>query len=272
MLLIVGDGPMARALDANLRRAGAAPPLRWWRRLGDSGKMPQAAVIVVAVSDRAIADAAAQAARAQAAPAVLLHCAGALAPEEVFAGLGAAGAGLLHPLTSIATGAESLERVHFAIQGDLPGREAARAIVAQLGGVALELPDGADALAAYHAAAALVSNASVGLVDAGVELMASLGLDRARATAALAALLDSTARNLSSVGLPAALTGPIARGDAAVVERHLRALAAHPELDALYRATARRVTKVAVEKGRADAEALARIRELLGFTASPDMK
>ncbi|HZS36296.1 MAG TPA: DUF2520 domain-containing protein [Polyangia bacterium] len=268
-LLIVGDGPVARALDANLARAGAAPA-RWWRKRG--GKMPQAGVALLAVSDRAIAEAAAEVVRAQAAPPVLLHCAGALPPDEVFAGLGAPGVGLLHPLTSIATGAETLERVHFAIQGDLAGRSAARAIVALVGGAPLELPEGADALAGYHAAAALVSNAAVALVDAGVELFASLGLERAGATRALAALLDSTARNLSSVGLPDALTGPIARGDAGVVERHLRALAAHPALDALYRATARRVTKVAVEKGRADAESIAKIRKLLGFTGSPDLK
>jgi predicted short-subunit dehydrogenase-like oxidoreductase (DUF2520 family) len=82
---------------------------------------------------------------------------------------------------------------------------------------------------------------------------------------ALAALLGSTARNLATIGLPDALTGPIARGDVQTVERHLAALAA-PEwapADALYRATARPVTRVAAEKGRATAAQLARILALL---------
>jgi len=105
MLLVVGDGPVARALDANLRRANV-PAARWWRKLG--GKMPQAQIVVVAVSDRAIAEASAEVVRAQTAPPVLLHCAGALAPEEVFAGIAAAGVGLMHPLTSIAKGDEAL--------------------------------------------------------------------------------------------------------------------------------------------------------------------
>jgi predicted short-subunit dehydrogenase-like oxidoreductase (DUF2520 family) len=65
-------------------------------------------------------------------------------------------------------------------------------------------------------------------------------------------------------GLPAALTGPIERGDAAVVERHLDALGDAPELARLYRGTARRVWALAVQKGRADAAALERIAALLG--------
>jgi hypothetical protein len=43
----------------------------------------------------------------------------------------------------------------------------------------------------------------------------------------------------------------------------LAALAGDPELDALYRASARRVADVAARKGRATPEALARIRALL---------
>jgi predicted short-subunit dehydrogenase-like oxidoreductase (DUF2520 family) len=108
-----------------------------------------------------------------------------------------------------------------------------------------------------------VSNHAVGLVDAAVELLESVGLDGARATGALAALLGSTVRNLESVGLPDALTGPIARGDAAVVARHLEALAGWPAIATLYRTTASRVAEVAAEKGRAAPEALARIRALL---------
>jgi len=108
-----------------------------------------------------------------------------------------------------------------------------------------------------------VSNHAVALVDAGVEVLTSVGLDRAQATRALAGLLASTAANLSRVGLPEALTGPIARGDVAVVARHLLALRPLGEIAALYRVTARRVSKVAAEKGRAGRDALLRIAALL---------
>src|SRR6185503_13839633 len=118
----------------------------------------------------------------------------------------------------------------------------------------------AEQLPRYHAAAALVSNHAVGLVDAGVELLTSVGLERATAVRALAA---STAANLERVGLPEALTGPIARGDVAVIARHILALRPHAEIAALYRATARRVSKVAADKGRATRDALLRIAALL---------
>jgi predicted short-subunit dehydrogenase-like oxidoreductase (DUF2520 family) len=267
-LLVVGDGPVARALATALARSGA-PPARWWRGHPQGGAPSPADVVVLAVRDAAIGDAAATvvrqfAARQIAAP-VLLHCAGAVPSAEAFAQLDPAprGRGLVHPLRAFAGGPDdaALAGTVFAVEGDPAGRAAAVELVARLGGKPLFLE--AAELARYHAAAALVSNHSVGLVDAAVELLGGLGLPRPAATAALAALLASTARNLEAVGLPAALTGPIARGDVAVVARHLDALADAPALAALYRATARRVTDVAAQKGAASADALVRIRGLV---------
>jgi predicted short-subunit dehydrogenase-like oxidoreductase (DUF2520 family) len=264
-ILVVGDGAAARALSAALQ-AAEAPALRWWRKSGEP--LPAADVVVLAVRDEAIGEMAAQImARLDddVTPPILLHCAGALPAEEAFAGLKRRplGVGVLHPLRSLAGRDEdaNFAGVVFAVEGDGPGREAALRLVERIGGAPLVLE--AAQLGAYHAAAALVSNHSVALVDAGVELLAGVGLDRAQATAALVSLLASTAANLQRVGLPAALTGPIARGDVAVVARHLLALRPLVEIAALYRATARRVTKVATEKGRATRDALVRIMALL---------
>ena len=264
-LLIVGDGPVARALATALQAADMAP-LRWWRRQGSP--LPQADVVVLAVRDEAIGDMAAQImARVDddATPPILLHCAGAVPAEEAFSSLSRRplGVGVLHPLRSIAGGERDAELggTVFAVEGDGPGREAALRLVERLGGTALVLE--AEQLPRYHAAAALVSNHAVGLVDAAVELLGAVGLERGQATRALAGLLASTAANLERVGLPDALTGPIARGDVAVVARHLLALRPLPDLAALYRATARRVAKVAADKGRAGRDALLRIAALL---------
>ena len=264
-LLVVGDGPVARALAGALDAADQAP-LRWSRRAGTA--MPHADVIVLAVRDEAIGEVATQIMAGvddEATPPILLHCAGALPAEEAFAGLKRRplGVGVVHPLRALA-GADSdaqLGGTVFAVEGDGPGREAALRLVERVGGTPLVLE--AEQLPRYHAAAALVSNHAVALVDAGVELLTSVGLGRPQATTALAALLASTATNLSRVGLPDALTGPIARGDVAVVARHLLALRPLDEIAALYRATARRVSKVAAEKGRAGRDALLRIAALL---------
>jgi predicted short-subunit dehydrogenase-like oxidoreductase (DUF2520 family) len=264
-LLVVGDGPVARALTAALEAADVTP-LRWTRKDGQA--LPAADVAVLAVRDEAIGEVAAQImARVddETTPPILLHCAGALPAEEAFATLKRRplGVGVVHPLRSLA-GAEGdahLAGTVFAVEGDGPGREAALRLVERVGGTPLVLE--AEQLARYHAAAALVSNHAVGLVDAGVELLTSVGLDKAQATAALAALLASTAANLQRVGLPEALTGPIARGDVAVVARHVLALRPLGEIAALYRVTARRVAKVAADKGRAGRDALLRIAALL---------
>lgn len=264
-LLVVGDGPVARALAAALEEAEAAP-LRWSRRAG--GALPAADVVVLAVRDEAIGEMAAQIMSGvddASTPPILLHCAGALPAEEAFAALKRRplGVGVLHPLRALAgaPGDAALGGTVFAVEGDGPGREAALRLVERVGGTPLVLE--AEQLPRYHAAAALVSNHAVALVDAGVELLTSVGLPRPTATRALAALLGSTVANLERVGLPEALTGPIARGDVAVVARHLLALRPHAEILALYRATARRVSKVAAEKGRATRDALVRIAALL---------
>jgi predicted short-subunit dehydrogenase-like oxidoreductase (DUF2520 family) len=264
-VLVVGDGPVARALATSLA-AGGSTPLRWWRR--SDQPLPAADVVVLAVRDEAIAEVAAlvmASVSADDVPPILLHCAGALPAEEAFAPLSRRplGVGVLHPLRALAgaVGDEILTGTIFAIEGDEPGKLAALRIVNRIGGEPLVLD--ARQLPRYHAAAALVSNHAVGLVDAGVELLTALGLSPAQATRALAQLLASTAANLLRVGLPEALTGPIARGDVTVIARHLLALVSHADVLALYRATARRVTGVAAEKGRATADALARIRALL---------
>jgi predicted short-subunit dehydrogenase-like oxidoreductase (DUF2520 family) len=260
MRLIVGDGAVARALSGALAERGE-PPLRWSRRAG--GPMPPAEVVVLAVRDQAIAPVAAQVMAALPEPPVLLHCAGALRGDEPFGELAVRprGAALLHPLRSLVGASEDLQLsgTVFGVEGDAVGRAAALAIVAAVGGVPLLL-DG-ESLGRYHAAAALVSNATLGLVDAAASLLESAGLPRARATKSLAALLGSTVRNLDELGLPEALTGPIARGDVAVVARHLQALP--PALGPLYRVTARRVVRLAAEKGRASLEALEEISRLL---------
>ena len=170
----------------------------------------------------------------------------------------------MHPLRAspAPTSDAQLGGVVFAVEGDGPGREAALRLVERVGGMPLVLEARAAARATTRRRRWCRTTRSA-LVDAGVELLESVGLDRAQATAALAALLASTARNLGRVGLPEALTGPIARGDVAVVARHLLALRPFGDMVALYRATARRVAKVAADKGRATRDALVRIAALL---------
>ncbi|MGH2487348.1 MAG: DUF2520 domain-containing protein, partial [Ktedonobacterales bacterium] len=83
---------------------------------------------------------------------------------------------------------------------------------------------------------------------------------------ALLPLLRASVENLARVGLPDALTGPIARGDVGTITRHLAWLDAHTgdpggaDLRAAYIALARLAIPLAEAKGSLSAAAAAELR------------
>jgi predicted short-subunit dehydrogenase-like oxidoreductase (DUF2520 family) len=92
---------------------------------------------------------------------------------------------------------------------------------------------------AYHAAAGLVANGAAALAAVGAELLVRANVPRGIAPALLGPLLRSVADNVEALGFPDALTGPVRRGDAAGLEKHLAALRAKlPGAVALYIASA----------------------------------
>ena len=85
--------------------------------------------------------------------------------------------------------------------------------------------------AAYHAAASIASNFLVTLEAAAERVAGSAGLAPGEARALLAPLVRATVENWAARGPEAALTGPVARGDEATVDRQRDAVAAAaPEL------------------------------------------
>jgi predicted short-subunit dehydrogenase-like oxidoreductase (DUF2520 family) len=83
--------------------------------------------------------------------------------------------------------------------------------------------------AAYHAAAVFASNYVVALLTVAVRMLESWGWSEKEAIRGLAPLAEGALANVRKRGPVVALTGPIRRGDAETVSRHLAALA---ELDA----------------------------------------
>ncbi|GAB6106324.1 Rossmann-like and DUF2520 domain-containing protein [Fusibacter bizertensis] len=94
-----------------------------------------------------------------------------------------------------------------------------------------------DQKAKYHAAAAIVSNYLVAVIDFGLSQFMELGLDSKEAQKALWPLILNTIENVNSLGTKIALTGPIARGDISTIEAHLNALS--QEVLPLYKALGR---------------------------------
>ena len=123
------------------------------------------------------------------------------------------------------------------------------------------IPAGGKAL--YHAAAVAASNYLVAVEDLAARLAAAAGIPAGESLRALLPLVRGTVDNLERVGLPAALTGPVARGDAATVRMHRAALRAlDPALDAAYAALGRHALRVAREKGLSAVRARATGRAL----------
>ncbi|AFM39200.1 hypothetical protein Desaci_0085 [Desulfosporosinus acidiphilus SJ4] len=126
----------------------------------------------------------------------------------------------VHPLqafASIEKALEILSGTHFGIEGD--DLEFGEGIVKDLGGIPHSILASQKSL--YHAGAVVASNYLVVLASLAVELFAEAGIEGNEALASLLPLMRGTLYNLEKVGLPQALTGPIARGDAKVVQGHL---------------------------------------------------
>ena len=92
-----------------------------------------------------------------------------------------------------------------------------------IGATAVRLAPGSKA--AYHAAAVLAAGGFVALLDAIAELGAAAGLDEAGSLAVYGGLIEQTLGNARALGIRAALTGPMTRGDVGTLARHLEALA-----------------------------------------------
>lgn len=150
----------------------------------------------------------------------------------------------LHPLQTIPDRGASLAGAPAAIAGSSPAAaRLARALAEALDMRPFELPE--QARRAYHAAAAIASNFLVTLEESAAALLTAAGIEEGREL--LSPLVLRTAANWAERGGDA-LTGPIARGDAGTVERHLRALRdSAPELIPLYEALAERTQALASE-------------------------
>ena len=205
---VIGDGRLGRVLA---RALDAGAPLR-------RGELPpaNARAVLLAVPDGAIA----QLAASLPAGIPLGHCSGALTldslvpHEERFS---------LHPLMTLTmqSGPQALAGAGAAVAGSTPRSLALARELAQRAGLEpFEVAEADRAL--YHAAASIASNFLVTVEEIADRLFAAVGVEHRHAATLARASLENWARS----GAQRALTGPIARGDGATVERQRVALAA----------------------------------------------
>ena len=255
------DGKPAGARDAVLL-IGAGTPA------ADLAAMRAADVWMLTTPDRRIA----QACQDLAASGLLrrgdvvFHCSGSASSAELSTAA-ACGAGVasVHPLKSFANASDAVRSfagTFCAAEGSAEALAVLRPAFESIGARLSELDPRFKTI--YHAASVMVSNYLTALLEVGLRCYSKAALPRTTALAMMEPIVRDTVENVFRLGPAHALTGPIARGDDAVVAGHLEALSTWDvEVTAVYRALGMTAVDLAREHGEAEGEALARIEALL---------
>lgn len=222
-LLIIGRGRVGNGLSRSLQASGLLEVSAAGRRCKPSA-VSAADAIVLAVSDDSIASVARTIAPNLKRGATVLHCAGARGVDELDACMAVrAAVGVMHPLVSFPSRRSSphLHGTTFTVNGSR-GAIATSRRIAKACGARVVVAETGDA--GYHAAAALAANGAAALASVSVAVLERLGFDKRAAERAIGGLLQTVGENVQSLGVPDALTGPIARGEAGAVANHRTAL------------------------------------------------
>jgi predicted short-subunit dehydrogenase-like oxidoreductase (DUF2520 family) len=211
---IIGPGRAGSSLATALSRAGweVHPTLGRDDDLGAAASGTD--LLVIATPDHAIADVAHAVKPVD--RTVVAHLSGSAGLHPLLSHKRRA---VLHPLVALPDperGAERLVGAWFGLADD--GDQLVAEVVASLRGRVVHVAE--TGWVRYHAAAVIASNHLVALLGQAERVAAGVG-------APVEAFLDLARGSLADVaalGPRAALTGPVKRGDAATVERHLDAL------------------------------------------------
>jgi predicted short-subunit dehydrogenase-like oxidoreductase (DUF2520 family) len=234
---ILGGGRAAWAYGSSWRRIGW-PIDGVWLRPESQSRLPElldvprksiedldADVLLVAVTDRAIAEVLCGAADSAAIP---FHASGATpAPKNGFS---------LHPLKSLPpVGTPSdLKNALLVFEGQHAGiaTQIANAIGARFAQIA------AEDKPRYHAGAVFGSNYVAAMLDIAERL---IGIENARDD--IVALAQSAIDNWSAHTDARRFTGPAARGDQEVIDHHVEALRDDPQVQEIYKLLAAEIAR-----------------------------
>ena len=256
-IAVIGAGSLACSLVPALVDAGYSIPQVVRRDSPESGQRaralarkigarvasPQAEITAellwFCVPDSEIRPAAASLARIAESPVrFAFHSSGALSSLElaVLRKQGIAVASV-HPLMTFVAGSRpSLGGVPFALEGDASAVRLARSIVRDLGGKAFAISQRRKP--AYHMWATMTSPLLLAFLVTIEDAATLAGLSRAEARRKSLPIIRQTLKNYAELGPRHSFSGPIIRGDAETIARHLNALAKDRTVKSAYLALA----------------------------------
>ncbi|MEZ0077012.1 Rossmann-like and DUF2520 domain-containing protein [Planotetraspora sp. GP83] len=169
----------------------------------------------------------------------------------------------LHPVMTFTGRDDDLTKLtgcSFGVTAPVLLRPVAEALVIEMGGEPVWIADQDRAL--YHAAIAGAANHMVTLIAESQELLGKIGVEHPGRM--LGPLLSAALDNVLRLGI-AGLTGPVVRGDAGTVRKHVDALIlAAPEAADAYVALARLTADRALAAGLLKPETAERLLDALG--------
>ncbi len=231
----------------------------------------QAEVVLITTPDGAIGPVCEEIAKKKGfkAGATVIHCCGAHS-AGILGAAHSCGARTLsiHPLQTLADRDQAVANLpgsFFALDGDGEAIDLGKEIIEALGGSVMVIPSEGKML--YHAAAVVACNYFVALVYQALRMFEVVGIEKEKGLPALMPLIQGTVRNLEGVGVPKALTGPIARGDVKTIEGHLSAFDQFmPDGKKVYAEMGKVAVEVAEAKGTIDEKVKQRLLELLDLS------
>jgi len=285
-IVIVGAGKVGTALAVLLQKAGYAISGIASRTLSSAKSTaerlnpvpiytekgheitPEGDIVILSTRDDAIGEACGEIAekggfkRGQ----IVLHVSGSI-PSSILSPAREKGCfiGSMHPLQSFADVEVAIKKLagsYFCLEGNPEALEVAKRLAYDLGGQVMTIQTKDKPI--YHAAAVIASNFFVSIIDMSLRFYEAIGIDREKGLTALMPLIEGSLNNIRQLGPIKALTGPIARGDAGVVDSHIEAIK-HliPEFLPPYSELSRLNVDVARRKGTLTGAAARQIIETL---------
>lgn len=179
---------------------------------------------------------------------IICHCSGALSSDS-FSGtenmeVSCCSVHPMLPFSSRFSSYEQLNHAFFTVEGQKRAADCMTELLTSFGNEVCRID--AKEKPKYHAAASMLSNQVVAVLDSGYRLLEECGFSREKAVQATAGLVRGNVENVISQGCSSALTGPVERNDAETIKKHLACL--DKDTAVLYRTLAKCLVRIAEEK------------------------
>ena len=149
----------------------------------------------------------------------------------------------------------------MSVEGDAAAVDFGKEVINALKANSFTIPT--DAKILYHASAVVASNYLVTLEHFALELLKAADISEENAYEILEPLIMGTLNNIKARGSVEALTGPVARGDDEIVQRHIEGIEKQmPQYTEMYRLLGRHTLDIAKLKDQISQEAAGKLSNL----------